>query len=106
MPRRIPCDLPGHEGEWIERIDRVPKKFWDAWKKADSDATQQLFSTFLTNWNLTDAFNKSMLPPSQGIEILEDMDVAILPWLVDAVTKSVLEDMRLLPNKSSSSPIS
>ena len=103
--KRIDCTVPGHEGEWINRVDRVPKKFWDAWKKAGDEATQKLFSDFITDWHLTDVNGKELPQPKRDdLSVLDEMDVALLPWLVDAITKSVIEDMTLLPNKSSPLP--
>ncbi len=103
--KRIICDLPGHEGEWIERVDRVSVKQWNDWRKADHDRTQELFIELIDRWNLKGVDGKPAIQPVNA-DALDALELALLPWLVRAIQESIIDDMALLPNKSSASPTS
>ena len=103
--KRIICDLPGHEGEWIERTDKVSVKQWNDWRKANHARTQELFIELIDNWNLKGVDGKTAPQPINP-DALDVLEITLLPWLVRALQESIIEDMALLPNKSSASPIS
>ncbi len=154
--KRILCDLPSHAGEWIERVDKVTIKQYNAWRRADYETTQQMFSELLTGWNLKNVdgslapqprvavsndntaevtelqrkkeqelkdLDTSDIPLAQKISTrsiaivyydnlvseaqrqklaeqlspLDNLELTLLPWIVEAVRKSLSEDFQLSP---------
>jgi len=165
VPKKILCDLPGHAGEWIERVDKVTIKQYNEWRRADYETTQKMFSELLVGWNLKNvdgstapqpcaAIQENQLaiiqvvdlrrkreqelkdldtsdsPPAQKISTrsiavlyyenliaeaqrqelaarlspLDNLELALLPWIVEAVRKSLSEDFQLSPLPLSPSP--
>lgn len=100
---RIECKVKGHEGEWIERVDRVSVKQWREWKAADTEKTQAMFDYFIVDWNLTDAEGKQV-KDKPFTKTFESLEVAFSSWIVQAISRSVIEDMNLDPNWFAASP--
>ena len=102
--RKIPCTLLGHENEWVERIDKVPKKLWDDWKKAPAEPTFGMIPLFIKSWNLKNIDGTDAPQPNDPIA-WDGLEVGLLPWMIQiAITESILDDMTLLPNKLSPLP--
>lgn len=154
--KRIVCDLPGHTGEWVERVDKVTIKQYNAWRKADYETTQQMFSELLTGWNLKNVDGspapqpRVSAPDNDSVEVaelrrkkeqelkdlessdatlvqkistrsiavsyydsliaearqkqlsarlspLDNLELTLLPWIVETVRKSLSEEFQLSP---------
>ena len=100
---RIDCPLENHKGEWIDRVDRVTIKQWNDWRAADHTRTQELIRELISDWNLKAANGKPAPKPSQD-NALDALEIQLLPWLIQSLQESVLEDFKLPPGKSSPSP--
>ncbi len=96
MGVKINCALTGHAGEWIIRREKVSIKDWNEWKRADPDQTQVMLIGFLEDWNLTGIDGKPAPKPTT-VEALDVLDLKLLPWLINAITDSIIEYMKSPP---------
>ena len=104
MARRIECNLPGHEGEWIERIEKISRRQWHEWRGANYEQTWKLIGEWVVGWNLR-GVDGAQLPTNKPFtEIADLLEVKFVPWLVQAIQFSIEEDMTLPPNLFKPSP--
>ncbi len=97
MARKIECHLPAHEGEWIERVDRVTVSKWNEWKTADYKKTLELLDYFIIDWKLED-IEGNLVTLKPFTRTLDYLDVVFIRWTVRVITDSIADDMVLPPN--------
>ena len=95
--RKINCNLPGHDGEFVVRAKEISFGNWQAWNDADTvGKTVALIPLFVESWSLKGTSGKPLPAPSEP-EWAHDASVKLIMWLVKAVTDSIVAEMRLDP---------
>lgn len=101
---RIVCDLPTHEGEWVDVADRITVGQYNRWRKSEYEPTIEMFAELIVSWNVknVDGTDAPQIAVS-GISALDGVGLEIVPWLVGVIQKRFSELLEIPPVVSSRS---
>ena len=92
------CDVPGYEDCWVRfALSGYPRRLRREWMAADYNQTWAIVMRYVTAWQVRDIPGQAVeLPPEQAArayEIVDDVEEAVVGWLVRSFSEFWLRDL-------------